>query len=73
VTAWPRAAVPCHAASGTPWVAGALPWKRGPSSLGRPRLPVRGGAGRYSTAVRLARSSWSHGCAAVAPTHVAVP
>src|SRR5215210_944152 len=64
---------PLQLGVGGPCVAGSLPWKRGPSSVGRPRLPVRGGAGRWRTAVRLARSSWSQGRADVAATQAAVP
>ena len=71
--ACPWASVPAQRASGSPWLAGSLPWKRAPSFLGAPGLPVGGGAGRYSTAVRLARSNWSQGNAAVAASHFAVP
>ena len=67
--ALPLASAPLHARSGSPCVAGSAPWNRSPSFLGPPLLPVGGGAGRYSTRLAAARSSWSQGRPSVAPIH----
>jgi hypothetical protein len=65
----PLASVTVVVASGVPCVAGSLPLKRGPSLRGPPRLPVRGGAARYSTWSQRARINWSIGKLAVARIH----